>query len=270
MKKEVAHIYNLIAIALKDNDFDEKEKKTIIKIATRLGLSFEDIEKVYDEPKIKIEVPNSLAERIQHLHDLVLVMLADGIVHEEELKYLDLFLNAYGFSDTYDGSPIFIDTQEIKSHLSFQKFIEEYRQTTADVLSSVIVDEEFNIKFPLYKTELLDIGPLPKTLYIFFLLQNEPLNISDLSSEENKRVLENIYSLMPNSDFNVEERIDNLTNPDGLSFNSNRSIIKRALSNALPKGNKEILNHYLISGTRNQKKQVLLNKELIHIQPRIL
>jgi len=269
MNKDVAHIYNLISMALRDNDFDEQEKKAIIKIATRLGLSYQDIEHTFNKSKIVIEVPLSLAERIKHLYDLVLVMMADGIIHEEEIKYISLFTKAYGFNDNYDGSPIIINTKEIRSQLSFKKFIDEYRQTTADVLSSIIVDKDFNIKFPLYKTELSSIGPLPKTLYVFFLLQNEPINISDLSSERNKKLLCNIYALMPSSDFDVEEKINNLTNPDGLSFNSNRSILKKAIINALPKDNPEVVNYYLISGARNQKKWIVLNKELIQIQPKI-
>lgn len=269
MKNKVAHIYNLISMALRDNDFDEQEKKTIIKIATKLGLSYQDIENSFNESTIEIIVPLTLAERIQHLHDLVLVMLSDGVIHEEEMKYIALFTKAYGFNDIYNGNPIVIDTKEIKSQLSFKKFIDEYRQTTADILSSVTVDKDFNIKFPLYKSELTSIGPLPKTLYLFFLIQNEPLNISDLSSDANKKILCNIYSLMPSSDFDVEEKINNLTNPDGLSFNSNRSILKRALYNALPKDNPELINNYMICGVRNQKKWIPLNKELIHIQPRI-
>lgn len=269
MVKNVAHIFNLIAMALRDNDFDEQEKKTIMKIAVKLGLSYKDIEDTFNEPIIKIEVPLSLAERIQHLHDLVLVMMADGIIHEEEIKYIALFTKVYGFKDIYDGQPIEIDTGKIKNELSYQKFIEEYRQTTAEVLSSVIVDQNCNIKFPLYRKELSSIGPLPKTLYIFFLLSDKPVSISDLSTPENKEILRNIYAMMPNSDFAVEEKINNLTNPDGLSFNSNRSIIKRALTNTLPKDNPKIIDNYKIGGGRNQKKWISLPKNLIQIKPKI-
>ncbi len=269
MKKKVAHIFNLISMALRDNDFDEQEKKTIMKIATKLGLSYQDIENTLEEPTIKIDVPLSLTERIQHLHDLVLVMIADGVIHEDEMKYIALFTKVYGFEDTYDGRPIEIDTDKIKKQLSYQKFIEEFKQTTAEVLSKVVVDNNFNIRFPLYKAELSSIGPLPKSLYIFFLLLKEPISIADLSSAENKKTLRNIYALMPNSDFAVEEKINNLTNPDGLSFNSNRSIIKRALTNILPKDNPKIINNYKIGGGRNQRKSISLSKDLIQVHPKI-
>lgn len=269
MKKKVAHIFNLISMALRDSDFDEQEKKAIIEIAKKAGVSYKDIQTTFEDSKIKIEVPLSLSERIQHLHDLVTVMLADGIIHEEEMKYIGLFTKVYGFLDVYEGAPIEIDTTLIKNQLPYQKFLEEYRLATAETLSPVVVDNDFNIKFPLYNTALTSIGPLPKTLYVFFLLIDYPISISDLSSEKNKKILQNIYAMMPNSDFAVEEKIENLTNPDGLSFNSNRSIIKRALMNVLPKDNPKIINNYKIGGGRNQRKSISLSKDLVKIQPQI-
>ena len=251
-------------MALKDNDFEDQEKKTIIKIATRLGLNISDIESAFSQPSLRLEVPLSLSERIQHLHDLVLIMLADGVLHEEEIKYISLLTKAYGLDDNFDGNPIVIDLQGMKNQLSFQRFIEDYRKITADVLSSIVIDDNFNIRFPLYKTELSNLGPLPRTLYIFFLLQKDPINIADLSHEKNKMILSRIYSLMPSSDFNVQEKIANLTNPDGLSFNSNRSIVKKSIINALPKDNPDLINNYLIGGSRNQRKSVPLNKDLIN------
>jgi len=269
MKNKIAHILNLISMALRDNDFDEQEKKTIIRIASRLGVSSKDLENQLKEENVEIDIPDSLAERIEHLHDLVLVMLADGIIHEEEIKFISKFINAYGFVDTFTGNPIMIDVQNIKNQISFKKFIEEYRKTTAEELSSIVVDRDFNIKYPLYNTVLHNIGPLPKTLYVFFLIQKNPLSIVDLSSPENKRILGNIYSMMPGSDYSVEEKINNLTNPDGLNFNSNRSILKKSIISAIPSDNQDLINYYSIYGGRNQKKEILLSKELIQIQPKI-
>jgi uncharacterized tellurite resistance protein B-like protein len=270
MKKSIAHIFNLIAMAIRDNDFDDKEKTIIIRIAARLGLSVKDIENVLNKNIIKIEVPLTLAERIEHLHDLVSVMLADGIIHEEEMKYIARFIKIYGFDDNYNGNPVVVDLNNIKNQLSFQKFLMEYRKITAEDLSTVVVDKNLEIKFPSYNYQQLTLGPLPKTLYIFFLIQKEPLHIKELCDPRHKKLLCEIYSLMPNSDSEVKARIDNLTDTNGFIFNSNRSIIKRCLSHVLPANNADLLNQYIIYGAKNQKKYIQLNKELIQIQPKIV
>jgi uncharacterized tellurite resistance protein B-like protein len=269
MNKAAAHVCNLIAMAIRDNDFDDEEKKVILKIASRLGLSHQDIEQILSLESLKIEVPLSIAERIQHLNDLVLVMLADGVIHEEEIKYIGRFIKMYGFEDNYDGQPISININKLKRQLPFQKFLAEYKKLTDEVLSSVVVDKDFKICLPSYKSELSNLGPLPKTLYIFFLIKKEPVCIVDLSLPENKRLMCEIYSLLPGSDFQVEEKINNLTNPDGLLFNSYRSIIKKSIINALPNDHAGLIKYYEITGSRNQKKYIALNRELVHIQPRL-
>lgn len=79
-----------------------------------------------------------------------------------------------------------------------------------------------------------------------------------------------IYAGMPNSDFNVEAKIDSLTNSDCVSFNSNRTIIKKSLNAIMPFDNPVLLKHYEISGVKNQKKGVLLDKSLIDIKVKSL
>jgi len=264
-QRNVAHILNLISMALAENDFDEKEKALIAKISTRLGLRPKDIEEAIISRKINFVVPNSIAERIQHLHDLVLVMLADGIMHPEEIIQLSRFTKLYGFEDKASENNFEFDYERIANHLSFQRFLEYFRTLTAENLSSILVDKEFNVSFPAYGTQLSNVGPLPRALYVFFLLQNEPIEICDLSEMKNKHLLITIYSLIPGSEVTREAKIERLTNPDGLGFNEARTRLNNAIRCAMPGKDANLADNYMIVGTRNQPKSVKLNKNLINI-----
>lgn len=264
-QRNVAHILNLISMALAENDFDEKEKALIAKIATRLGLRPKDIEEALISKQINFVVPNSIAERIQHLHDLVLVMLADGIIHPEEIVQINRFTKLYGFEDKASEYKFEFEFDRIANHLSFQRFLEYFRTLTAEKLSSILVDKDFNVSFPAYGTQLLNAGPLPRALYVFFLLQNEPIEICDLSDTKNKELLIKIYSLIPGSEITREAKIERLTNPDGLGFNEVRTRLNSSIRCAMPGKNSELADNYMIVGSRNQSKSVKLDKNLINI-----
>lgn len=263
------HVCNLIAMALQDEDFDRSEKKIIIEILKKLEVDSLDIEKELKQGQIFFNSPLTLVDRIKYLHDLVMVMQSDGVIHDKETQYLSDFLNMYGFKDIYKGESIVLDVHGIIDSLSFKKFIQEYKMEIGVDLSTIEVDKDFNIEFPLYQSKLKNVGPLPKTLYVFFLLKDEFIDIAQLSSDSNKQILRRIYSMMPNSDFNAELRIGNLTNPDGISFNSIRSILNKAIRNAIPNENPDVVKNYLISGTRNQKKGIYLDRKLVHFHHRM-
>jgi uncharacterized tellurite resistance protein B-like protein len=266
-KKNAAHICNLIQMAMRDFDFDNREKHVIIKIASRLGLSAADFENITKEDILTLELPESLSERIAHLYDFVSVMIADGVIHEEEIKYIAAFTKAYGFEPEMTESILKVKCSEIRNTLPFRRFLDEFRKTTAEELSSVVVDHDMNIKFPLYETQIENLGPLPKTLYVFFLIQNNPIHIRDLCSH--KDLLMNIYMTMLHSKDEAKYRIENLIEPSGVCFNTNRTRINRAILNALPANHEKIIDNYIISGAKNQPKSIKLNKSLVHIQPKV-
>lgn len=269
-RKHAAHLCNLIAMALRDNDFDEKEKKVIMKIATRLGICYDDFREIIQNDSLVCDIPEALSERIQHLHDMVLVMMADGVVHEEEVKFIARFINIYGFNIIKDDQKINVNIEELRNQRSFEKFMIDFKKISDKEISSVVVDLNYNITFPLYEKRLENLGPLPKALYIYFLMNKEPISIIELGSEENKEKLRAIYAILPNSEFNTKEKIDNLTHPLGYSFNCNRTLIKKSIKQVIPTDNLELIDNYLISGSRNQKKFIALSKDMIHIQPKIL
>lgn len=266
-RKNAAHLRNLILLALRDNNFDDREMKLIVKIATRMELSCCEFEEIIQKEDLKLEIPETIYERIEHLNDLVSVMKVDNEIHEEETKFLTQFAKYYGFLITNDESiDLDLNFNNVRNHKSFKKFISVFKKMTGENLSEIRVDDDFRVLFPLYKKEL-SVGPMAKTLYIFFLKKHEGCMIADLQNNENKELLKYIYRNIPNANKNVNERVDNLTHPLGSSFFENTARINRILKSILPCENLEP--YYKIAGSKNEPRKINLKQDLISIQPSI-
>lgn len=81
-----SHIMNLLALACADGELDESEVEVICNVAARIGLSKDEFDEIIDKPEnIKFRVPKTTHERVVLLYDMVLVMMADGEIHENEV-----------------------------------------------------------------------------------------------------------------------------------------------------------------------------------------
>lgn len=79
------HFLNLYMIALSDNNFDEKELDTILKIGDEKGVSKEDFESIILNPTgIEIYYPTEFIEKIKLLYDYTRVIWSDGFIDDDE------------------------------------------------------------------------------------------------------------------------------------------------------------------------------------------
>lgn len=166
-RQNAAHIRNLILLAIRDNNFDEKEMKLIVKIAIRLELSCLDFEKLIESQLLRLEIPDQIYERIEQLNDMVSVMKTDGVIHIEEVKLIEQFAKYYGFGGENEIIDFNLNFDDVRNHKSFKKFMNVFKNMTGENMSEVRVDNDFRILFPLYKAEL-KVGPIAKALYVFF------------------------------------------------------------------------------------------------------
>jgi hypothetical protein len=265
-RENLAHVCNLIQMALVDNDFNDEEMQAILKIATRLGISPSELDETLRQGELKLNIPNDVNKRIEQLHDLVTVMVTDNFVQQEELKYISKLLKVYGFEEVFNSKSIEIDSDYIIENQAYREFFNKFEKYTGNKLSQVVVENNYNISFPFYGTSLNNLSPLPKTLYIFFLLQDKPISLAEISDEKNVNLLKKIYSKVTDTEYYLDDKISSLIDmSDG--FNRNRSILKRALKDAIPKSTNNIIGLYEISGKRGQPKWICLDKELIKVIP---
>lgn len=266
-KRNAEHIRNLILLALSDNQFHELEMELIIKVATRLGISCKEFETFVDSEPGSFEVPQLLSKKIEQLHDLVSVMMIDGVVHKEEEKLLMEFIRFYGLNVESKNKHLSLPfDQNLRKKRAYNDFIKTFRLMTAEKISEVWVDNNYQIKLPLYKSEI-KVNPLAKTLYIFFLKNPEGCEVKTLYKFKDQ--LCHIYSEIPGAHLDVCQRIGNLIHYTGETFNQNRSRIHSAIKKATPKNNNKLEENYFIQRDDSARMHLKLKKELIVIQPAI-
>ena len=125
MKETRSHIINLYMIALSDSDFAIEEMNTILKIAAERGFSKEEFEKTISNPVgVEFHIPENFVEKIKFLYDFVRIILADGIVKNEEIDMFMNFCKKFNF-DTNDATEILEWLKELASKNLPKNLIED-------------------------------------------------------------------------------------------------------------------------------------------------
>ena len=98
IETDESHVRNLILMAKADNSIDKRELEVIFKVGKEHGFSKEEvIEFIKDNKSTGLIKPESVMEKFDQLHDLALVMLADGVIEDEEMDFIVNFSNKLGF-----------------------------------------------------------------------------------------------------------------------------------------------------------------------------
>jgi len=85
-KKRRSHFKNLFAVARADGDVDRAEMDLVIGLAEKFHMSTEEVTKIIRDPDaVPLVIPKTPHERIEHLYDLISVMMVDGKIDEKEL-----------------------------------------------------------------------------------------------------------------------------------------------------------------------------------------
>lgn len=85
-KKRRSHFKNLFAVARADGDVDRSEMDLIIGLAEKFHMSTEEVTRIIRNPEaVALVSPKTPEERIEHLYDLVTVMMVDHQIDEKEL-----------------------------------------------------------------------------------------------------------------------------------------------------------------------------------------
>ncbi len=103
-KKLKSHITTLGALAKVDGHVDPNEMNFIISIGKRHGLKASEIRNLLSNPKkTELQLPTNDSERFDQIYDLVEMMLADGIIDENEMNFCTHMAAKLGFNKTIVG-----------------------------------------------------------------------------------------------------------------------------------------------------------------------
>ena len=97
-KEKKSHFKNMIALAMIDGDFDENESDFLAQRGMDWGLSRKDVESVLKKPqKVQFVVPDDPDKCIAQLYDLIIMMLADGVIQQDEMDFVQTLAAKMGF-----------------------------------------------------------------------------------------------------------------------------------------------------------------------------
>jgi uncharacterized tellurite resistance protein B-like protein len=85
-KKRRSHFKNLFSVARADGDVDRAEMDLVIGLAEKFHMSTDEVTRIIRNPEdIALVTPKTAEERMEHLYDLITVMMIDGRIDEKEL-----------------------------------------------------------------------------------------------------------------------------------------------------------------------------------------
>lgn len=97
-KEKKSHFKNMIALAMIDGDFDESEREWLEQRGMAWGLTRKDVISVLKHPqKVAFVVPTDGDRCIAQLYDLIIMMLADGVIQEDEMDFVQTLAAKMGF-----------------------------------------------------------------------------------------------------------------------------------------------------------------------------
>jgi len=97
-KERKAAFRNAVAVALADGVLDAAEMEALALVAQRLKLSKSEMKAVLNAPeKVKFVAPRDPEEGMKQLVDIIIVMMADGVIDEREATLCAGIATALGY-----------------------------------------------------------------------------------------------------------------------------------------------------------------------------
>lgn len=95
------HFLNLYSMALADSEFDEKEIAILYRLGEEKGIPKETIDAMLLNPPLsgQLDLPTTLSGKIEYLYDYAKMILADGVVHDDEINTLEKFCIKFQFEE---------------------------------------------------------------------------------------------------------------------------------------------------------------------------
>jgi len=118
-KKVKTHLANLAALAKVDGHVDSTEMNFIVQIGQKQGLKAEDVKSlIASASSMNFELPKTDSDRFDQIFDLVEMMLADGVVDDNEMDFCIDMATRLGFRKAIVGVLVRKITMGVKDGLS--------------------------------------------------------------------------------------------------------------------------------------------------------
>ena len=135
------------------------------------------------------------------------------------------------------------------------------------IISPIHFDNEYNISLPLYPQITIELDPLPKSLYILFLIHPEGILLKEIQDYETE--LKSIYMTVSRrkNPTVINRMFRSIVNPTDNPLHKNISIIRRSFMSKL---SYNIARNYIPPHSRNSAHNIPLDNSLVEIPMEIL
>lgn len=100
--KALSHVRNLIRIAIADGHIAEDEYRLLVKIARHRGVDEEEVKKIISNVNdFEFVPPSNIEERNLQLWHLGRMVLADGVIEQQEIGKMSRYAIGLGYDAKY-------------------------------------------------------------------------------------------------------------------------------------------------------------------------
>ena len=123
------HFIHLIQVSKSDGKLLDVELKLLHKEGKKFGLTDPEIDKLIEtEKEHHYNPPYSLADKFEHLYNVAVMILADEIVTDSEMKILRRFTIEAGFDDKAVDNLIDLLLKGIRKNDSEETLFEKFKK----------------------------------------------------------------------------------------------------------------------------------------------
>lgn len=120
------YLKNLIALAAADGHLDPEERDMIVTIGLKRGLKLWQIEGLLADPGAHtLFLPESIANRMNLLYDIMLIIYADHEVNAKELEFITSVVKAFQLPDSTVDELLKLFELEAPSTTTWREFTED-------------------------------------------------------------------------------------------------------------------------------------------------
>ena len=99
-KQAKEHFMNLIQVAMADGIVDQKETEMLHRFGRKMGFTDPEVDNLIEAAaKSDHNPPHEFSKRFEQVYDIVKMILADGIIDENEMRLARGFATKSGFTE---------------------------------------------------------------------------------------------------------------------------------------------------------------------------
>lgn len=125
-RADKGYFNNLVMLARVDGKVDESEIKLLTRIATRLGLTSEQVKEIIEHSdQYPMIPPVSREERYERFIQFVKMVYVDGAIDPSEERLISKYGTALGFTEERITEKYPIIVEKVKAGISRQEILEQ-------------------------------------------------------------------------------------------------------------------------------------------------